>query len=231
MRRAIGVPVNPQVNDVLRGGEEDGELVNVRGQQRNAEREKEMTDRLSVCHVRLVLELQLILEGDPPAPLGPGGVRALVMALQISSPASCARTLRASYAPSSMPAVSLTLFMNTAPARASQVARTCRCATSVSGSRTWATKAPWCSPHCCRAARRASTSRTLSCWTAASAKSGTSSQAWANRRQVVGELTWMTAGQVPRAGRRHPGPAGARTALTQPQVQPGHGGRRRLGTL
>jgi hypothetical protein len=50
MRRAIGVPVNPQVNDVLRGGEEDGELVNVRGQQRNAEREKEMTDRSSVMY-------------------------------------------------------------------------------------------------------------------------------------------------------------------------------------
>lgn len=29
-RRAIGVQVEPQVNDVLRGTEEDGEIVNVR---------------------------------------------------------------------------------------------------------------------------------------------------------------------------------------------------------
>ncbi|KAG3218375.1 hypothetical protein PC129_g10815 [Phytophthora cactorum] len=54
--KAIGVQVNPHVNEIFRGKEEDGDLVN------------------------------LILEGEDVGTLGSGGVRALTLAIMISFP-------------------------------------------------------------------------------------------------------------------------------------------------
>lgn len=54
--KAIGILVNPHVNEIFRGKEEDGDLVN------------------------------LILEGENVGALGPGGVRALTLAIMISFP-------------------------------------------------------------------------------------------------------------------------------------------------
>lgn len=81
--RLIGVPVNTHVNDVLRGSsEEEEELVNA-------------CDGVAVLawiNLGSLVSLfssttatQFILEADPPGPLGPGGMRALCMALLISS--------------------------------------------------------------------------------------------------------------------------------------------------
>lgn len=77
--------MNTHVNDILRGSsEEEEELVNACG--------------CSSCYLVFICWscvnvmlcggsfLQFILEGEPPGPLGPGGVRALTMALLISSP-------------------------------------------------------------------------------------------------------------------------------------------------
>ncbi|KAG2777360.1 hypothetical protein Pcac1_g12263 [Phytophthora cactorum] len=62
--KAIGVQVNPHVNEIFRGKEEDGDLVN------------------------------LILEGEDVGTLGSGGVRALTLAIMISFPLVSLRYIR-----------------------------------------------------------------------------------------------------------------------------------------